>query len=596
MTDKNTSLFKLFHKAGSDKGLESKCLSFYKDGNLNTFTYNELFKKVALLNKFLSIHGVKQGDRVGIVSENRLEWTISDLATISTGIINVPTFPNFTSDQQQYIFNDCDAKAVIVSSKLQLDKILSIRSELEHLKFIIVIDEGIEDLENSIYSFEKILKQYEKEYNTDNLIAELLSNAENVNLESTLTLIYTSGTTGNPKGVILTNRNLVSNVKSIQKAEVIDNSDSFLSFLPMCHAYERCVTYTFFLTGAVVTIAQSLDTLTSNINEVKPTIVTAVPKLLETISNKVNNAFKNEWDSKKKIIYKALDYSKRLLEKEKPSFAQSLKLRIYDRLIYSKVRSKLGGNIKYIISGGAALHPEVQKFFHSVGLNILQGYGLTECSPVVSVNRPNNLEIGTVGPPLDDVEVEIEDNGEILVRGDLVMKGYWHDDFATKSSIDDHGWYYTGDIGEFTNSGSLKITGRIKSIIVTSGGKNISPAPIEDLIRMSDFVEYIAIFGEGKDYLIGLVSPDGDALKSLSSSLGIEYDKMETIIQNKKVLSAIKKDIDIHQSSLSKFERVRKISLVSTPFSIDGGELTPKMSMKKNMIEKKYKHLIDELY
>lgn len=352
----------------------------------------------------------------------------------------------------------------------------------------------------------------------------------------------------------------------------------------------------FFLTGAVVTIAQSLDTLTSNINEVKPTIVTAVPKLLETISNKVNNAFKNEWDSKKKIIYKALDYSKRLLEKEKPSFAQSLKLRIYDRLIYSKVRSKLGGNIKYIISGGAALHPEVQKFFHSVGLNILQGYGLTECSPVVSVNRPNNLEIGTVGPPLDDVEVEIEDNGEILVRGDLVMKGYWHDDFATKSSIDDHGWYYTGDIGEFTNSGSLKITGRIKSIIVTSGGKNISPAPIEDLIRMSDFVEYIAIFGEGKDYLIGLVSPDGDALKSLSSSLGIEYDKMETIIQNKKVLSAIKKDIDIHQSSLSKFERVRKISLVSTPFSIDGGELTPKMSMKKNMIEKKYKHLIDELY
>jgi long-chain acyl-CoA synthetase len=544
----------------------------------------------------LSIHGVKQGDRVGIVSENRLEWTISDLATISTGIINVPTFPNFTSDQQQYIFNDCDAKAVIVSSKLQLDKILSIRSELEHLKFIIVIDEGIEDLENSIYSFEKILKQYEKEYNTDNLIADLLSNAENVNLESTLTLIYTSGTTGNPKGVILTNRNLVSNVKSIQKAEVIDNSDSFLSFLPMCHAYERCVTYTFFLTGAVVTIAQSLDTLTSNINEVKPTIVTAVPKLLETISNKVNNAFKNEWDSKKKIIYKALDYSKRLLEKEKPSFAQSLKLRIYDRLIYSKVRSKLGGNIKYIISGGAALHPEVQKFFHSVGLNILQGYGLTECSPVVSVNRPNNLEIGTVGPPLDDVEVEIEDNGEILVRGDLVMKGYWHDDFATKSSIDDHGWYYTGDIGEFTNSGSLKITGRIKSIIVTSGGKNISPAPIEDLIRMSDFVEYIAIFGEGKDYLIGLVSPDGDALKSLSSSLGIEYDKMETIIQNKKVLSAIKKDIDIHQSSLSKFERVRKISLVSTPFSIDGGELTPKMSMKKNMIEKKYKHLIDELY
>ena len=596
MTDKNTSLFKEFYNTSKSRGFESRCISYYDNGKLSSFTYHELFKKAAQLNKFLYLNGLSKGDRVGIVSENRIEWTISDLATISSGIINVPTFPNFTSEQQKFIFNDCDAKAVIVSSKLQLEKILSVRSELEHLQFIIVMDNGLEDLNSNIYSFQTVLGSMEKEYNSDNLIEELIDKSKEVNLDSILTLIYTSGTTGNPKGVTLTNKNLVSNVTSIQKVKVIDTSDSFLSFLPMCHAYERCVIYTFFLTGAEVTIAQSLDTLTSNINEVKPTIVTAVPKLLETIRNKVNNAFKNEKDSKKKIIYKALEFSRELIEKDKPSIIDKGKRRIYDKLVFSKVRAKLGGNIKYIISGGAALHPEVQKFFHSVGINILQGYGLTECSPVVSVNRPENLEIGTVGPPLDDVEVKLNDNGEVLVRGDLVMKGYWHDDMATRRSIDDHGWYYTGDIGEFTNLGSLKITGRIKSIIVTSGGKNISPAPIEDLIRMSEYVEHVAIFGEGKDFLVSIVSPDLDALKSLATTLGLRNNSMSELIKDKRVISEIKKDIDKHQSSLSKFERVRKICLVENSFSIEGGELTPKMSMKKNNIEKKYMNLINELY
>jgi len=595
MTDKNTSLFKEFYKVAKSKGLNSRAIQYYSEGKLESISYGELFTKAALVNKFLCDNGIKTKDRVGIISENRIEWTISDLATISTGIINVPTFPNFTAEQQKFIFNDCDVKAIILSSKLQLDKILSIKSELEHLKLVLVMDDELEDLDNNVYSFHKVLSRYANEFKEDKVVEDLIEKSQEVNLDSIFTLIYTSGTTGNPKGVTLLNRNVVSNVKSIQKANVINSSDSFLSFLPMCHAYERTVVYTFFLTGALVTIAQSLDTLTSNINEVRPTIVTAVPKLLETIRNKVNNAFKNETDSKKKIIYKALDYSITRLDK-KLSTLEKLKLKVYDKLVYSIIRAKLGGNLKYIISGGAALQPEVQRFFHSVGINILQGYGLTECSPVVSVNRPTQLEIGTVGPPLDGVEVRIDDNGEILVRGDLVMKGYWHDDFATKSSIDDHGWYYTGDIGEFTESGSLKITGRIKSIIVTSGGKNISPSPIEDLIRMSDYVEHIAIFGEGQDYLIGIVSPDNDEVKNLAKTLGLDESDFEELIKNKKIMSKIKKDIDSHQSSLSKFERVRKIGLVATPFSIDGGELTPKMSLKKSNIEQKFKPMIDGLY
>lgn len=592
----SNSIFTSFFEALRTKSNSETILQYYSDGELKAMSKGEFLKKTICLNKALTDLGIQPKDRVGIISENRIEFLIADMATNSIGVINVPTFPNFTPNQQKFIFNDCDAKIIIVSNKQQLRNILKIRDELEHLEYIITMESGLEDIDGKILSMSKLIEEAERNYNYENLKSELLTNSRSIHLDDILTLIYTSGTTGNPKGVMLTNRNILTNVNSIWETGIKSSTDDFLSFLPMCHAYERTVIYTFLITGGVVTIAQSIESLSSNLNEVKPNIITAVPKLLETVQSKILNAIKNEKKAKKDLINKAMRLSISSLELDKIPLKDRVKLKVYDKLIFAKMRDKLGGRLKFIVSGGSALSPHVQKFFHSIGLTVIQGYGLTECSPVVSANTPKNVEIGTVGPPLNNVEVKIDNNGEILVRGDSVMKGYWHDDLATKRCIDDNNWFHTGDIGEFTKNGSLKITGRIKSLIVTSGGKNISPAPIEDMIRMSEYIEYIAIFGENKDYLTAIVSPNYEVLKQFALEQNIIFDSLSELIKNDKINKKIMSEINLHQESLAKFERVRKITIVENPFSIETGELTPKLSMKTSYIFEKYSNEIEGMY
>lgn len=595
MIYKYSSVFSSIINQSKKKSISDPVVQHYREGKLEYFTYSEMFKKIILFNKALVEKGIALGDRVGIVSENRIEWLIADLATNSIGIINVPTFPNFTPSEQKYIFSNCNAKVIIVSNQLQLKNILSIRDELENLKFIIVMNEGLEDEENNIYSFNKLIESVEND-NYEKIKSEFFEKSEKVNLDDILTIIYTSGTTGNPKGVVLTNRNMVSNLDSIISTNIINDSDTFLSFLPMCHAYERIVIYTFLSIGGLVTIAQSIDTLSKNINDVKPTIITAVPKLLETVRTKIYKEIENENTAKKHIALSALSLADKFVEEKKIHILDKWKLKLYDKLIFSKIRAKLGGNLNYIVSGGAALSSLVHRFFLSIGIPVIQGFGLTECSPVVSANLPTNLEVGTVGPPLKNVEVKIASNGEILVRGDLVMKGYWKDEIATKSCIDDNGWFHTGDIGEFTKNGSLKITGRIKNIIITNGGKNISPAPIENLIRMSDVIEYIAIYGNDKEYLTALISPNFDQLNLLAERSGIKFNSISELVNNPIIKKFVKNDIDKYQSSLAKYERVRKFVILENPFTVETGELTPKLSMKTNIIFEKYKNEIDRMY
>jgi|APTNR8051073442_1049403.scaffolds.fasta_scaffold03150_2 long-chain acyl-CoA synthetase len=592
----SNSIFTSFFDALRTKSNSETILQYYKNNDLTSMSKGDFLKKVICFNKAITDLGINYKDRVGIISENRIEWLIADIATHCIGVINVPTFPNFTPEQQKFIFNDCDARIIIVSNKFQLNNILSVKDDLEHLEYIITMDDGITDKHNNILSMSELIESVEKNYNFENLKNELIKISRNVEIDDILTLIYTSGTTGNPKGVMLTNKNVLTNVNSIWDTGIKNSTDEFLSFLPMCHAYERTVIYTFMITGGVITIAQSIDSLSSNLNEVKPRIITAVPKLLETVKSKILNAIKNEKKSKRELVYRAIDLSNKYLDSDKIPLADKLKLKIYDKLIFSKMREKLGGRLKYIVSGGSALNPEVQKFFHSIGLKIIQGYGLTECSPVVSANTPNNLEIGTVGPPVSNVEVKIDTTGEVLVRGDSVMKGYWHDDMATKRCIDDNNWFHTGDIGEFTTKGSLKITGRIKSIIVTSGGKNISPSPIEDMIRMSEYIDHIAIFGENKDYLTALVSPNFDSIKEIAKEKNIEFQSNYDLVTNSLINKIIMQEVNNHQDTLAKYERVRKITIVPNSFSVETGELTPKLSMKTNVIFEKYKSEIERMY
>lgn len=595
MVEKKISVFSYFHDNTVKKKRKKPVIQYYSQDNLKSLTYSELLEKVVFLNKALVDKGINPNDRVGIVSENRIEWIISDLATNSIGIVNVPIFPNFTADQQKYIFSDSGAKAVIVSNKLQLKNILSIKDELPDLKFIVIMSDELEDESNNIFSFNKLIDNVRKE-NYDKLKNDFLEKSQSVNQEDIFTIIYTSGTTGNPKGVVLTNNNILSNIKSIIATNIIKVEDSFLSFLPLCHAYERTVIYTLLTEGGLITIAQSIDSLSKNINEISPTIITAVPKMLETVRSKILKGIQSEKTAKRHIALSALKLSDKYVGVEKIPFLDRIKLKIYDKIVFSKLRARLGGNLNYIVSGGAALPIEVQKFFISIGITVIQGYGLTECSPVVSANLPSNLELGTVGPPLESVEVKISESGEVLVRGDLVMKGYWNDEVATRSCIDDNNWFHTGDIGEFTESGSLKITGRIKNIIITNGGKNISPSPIENLLRMSDYIEFIAIYGNDRDYLTAVISPDYEQLKKLAEVNSIKFTNINELVNDSKIIKIIKKDIDKRQSTLAKYERVRKFHIVEKPFTIETGELTPKMSMKTNVIFEKYKSAIEEMY
>lgn len=595
MVEKKISVFSYFHDNTVKKKRKKPVIQYYSQDNLKSLTYSELLEKVVFLNKALVDKGINPNDRVGIVSENRIEWIISDLATNSIGIVNVPIFPNFTADQQKYIFSDSGAKAVIVSNKLQLKNILSIKDELPDLKFIVIMSDELEDESNNIFSFNKLIDNVRKE-NYDKLKNDFLEKSQSVNQEDIFTIIYTSGTTGNPKGVVLTNNNILSNIKSIIATNIIKVEDSFLSFLPLCHAYERTVIYTLLTEGGLITIAQSIDSLSKNINEISPTIITAVPKMLETVRSKILKGIQSEKTAKRHIALSALKLSDKYVGEEKIPFLDRIKLKIYDKIVFSKLRARLGGNLNYIVSGGAALPIEVQKFFISIGITVIQGYGLTECSPVVSANLPSNLELGTVGPPLESVEVKISESGEVLVRGDLVMKGYWNDEVATRSCIDDNNWFHTGDIGEFTESGSLKITGRIKNIIITNGGKNISPSPIENLLRMSDYIEFIAIYGNDRDYLTAVISPDYEQLKKLAEVNSIKFTNINELVNDSKIIKIIKKDIDKRQSTLAKYERVRKFHIVEKPFTIETGELTPKMSMKTNVIFEKYKSAIEEMY
>ncbi|MCK5742790.1 MAG: long-chain fatty acid--CoA ligase, partial [Chlorobi bacterium] len=414
------------------------------------------------------------------------------------------------------------------------------------------------------------------------------------------TIIYTSGTTGNPKGVMLTNENIMSNVAGVTGLEIIKPDDVFLSFLPLCHSYERTAgLYSPFSEGCTVALAQSTETVATNIQEVSPSIMTTVPRLLEMIKKKVYAGVERGSKAKKKIFYWAVDTGIKHFYAErdgKVSFGLKRKYKLADKLVFSKIRAKTGGKLNRFVSGGAGLPVDVCEFFLAAGFKVLEGYGLTESSPVIAVNRPEGIEPGTVGPPFASVEVKIAEDGEVLARGKNIMKGYWNDPAATSAAIDEEGWLYTGDIGVITERGNLKIVDRKKYLFVSTGGKNIAPQPIEQLLCQSAYIEHCMLLGDNRDYITALLTPDMTMLKIVAENFGIEYEQDFELINNQKILKAIKQDIDRFQKDLSKHERVRKFRLLNDAFTVESGELTPKLSVKRHVVERKYSFLIDKMY
>jgi long-chain acyl-CoA synthetase len=570
------------------------------DGEYKSYHFEYLRDKVERLAIGLMDLGLKSGDRVGIISENRLEWPILDFALAGMGIIDVPIFTTLTARQTEYIFNDCSADAIVVSNKFQLEKVLSIKDNIPSLRHIIAMNENVRSDDLAVKSFHDIIDKGAKLKSKESARSIFATKAAKVRQDDILTIIYTSGTTGDPKGVILTNGNIAENIKDSIDAVEFSDRDTLLSFLPWCHAYERTTGYYCgFASGATVAFAESVETVGINILEVKPTIVTTVPRLLEMIKKKVFHKMQSESPVKKAIFNWAVEVGRKYVDKKfkgKTALINSIQYSIADSLVFSKIREKTGGRLEKFVSGGAALPPEVCEFFLAAGLTVLEGYGLTEASPVVSVSRPESLEIGTIGKPLRSLEIKIAEDGELLVRGPSVMKGYWNDPRSTRKAIDPDGWLYTGDIVEITEKGNIRVTDRKKNILVSSGGKNIAPQPIENALTQSRFIEQCIILGDSRDFVTALITPDFEELASLAETLGITYESQSELIAHKKIVDTIKKDIDYLQKDHAKYERVRKFSLLSEPFTVENGYLTPKLSIKRHVVERKYSYLINQMY
>jgi long-chain acyl-CoA synthetase len=586
---------KIFEKFSDSK---RPVLSYKVDGKYRNISYSELRDVSTNFSLGLSNLGIQPDDHVALISENRPEWVVSDIAIHKLGAVDVPIYPTLTAKQIEFIFNDANVKYAIVSNSFQLNKVKKVIGEVKSLKKVIVIsDKGVE-LEKDILSYNQVCQNgsdlHQKQPDYKNKFKA------KINPSNLLTIIYTSGTTGNPKGVMLTHSNLVSNIKATSQIVTISETDVFLSFLPLCHSFERMAGYyTAFACGATIAYAESVETVRDNLAEVKPTIMTSVPRLFERIYNRIHRQVEDGPPLKKKIFSWALSTGRKYVTAKKHGFispALAIKHKLAEKLVFSKLKTATGGRIRYFVSGGAALGREYGEFFEAVGLQIIEGYGLTETSPIITGNRLDDYKFGSVGKPLPGVEVKIAEDGEILARGPNIMKGYWNNRHATEESIDKDGWLHTGDIGVFDSEGFLIITDRKKHMFVSSGGKNIYPQPIEGIFLQSKYIDQFVLIGDKRMFLSALIVPDFDAIKEYADRNKIGYANEDDLISKQEIYEIIDKEVATLQRDLSNYERVRKFVLLSRPFSIDTGEFTPTLKIRRNVVEEKYQSLIEEMY
>lgn len=571
-----------------------------KDDVYIGISHSALREKVECLSLGLLSLGIRSGDRVGLVAENRLEWIIADLAIASIGAIDAPIFTTLTAKQEEYIFSDCQASAIVVSNNFQLKKVLEFKENISSLRHIIVMNKDFNEQDLAVKSMDSLIdfgSQVRSQKGRKSIIEEHI---QKIKPDDLLTIIYTSGTTGNPKGVMLSHRNIITNVQDSVSVIKISDKDRFLSYLPFCHSFERTTGYyAAFSCGCTIALAEGVESIARNIVETKPTFITTVPRLLEMMKRKIQSNIEKESPKKLKVFNWAVEtgrkyvYSK--LNAKIPLYLK-IQYKLADKLVFSKLRRKIGVDFVRFVSGGAPLSPEIAEFFFALGYPVSEGYGLTEASPVVSSNRVGEEEIGTVGRPLPNLELKIAEDGEILVRGSNIMKGYWGDPQASREAIDEEGWLYTGDLGMITEKGNLKITDRKKHILVSSSGKNIAPQPIENLLTQSPYIEQCILIGDSREYCTALITPDFEQLKKVADNFNISYNSPNELITNEKMIKLIKTDLDHLQKDLAKYEKVRKFSLLSAPFTIENGELTPKLSVKRHIVERKYSYLIDEMY
>jgi len=573
--DKLNNLIELFSHQVEKQNKESIFLQWLNPNNKKSYTWEETQKNILKLSKIIR-ENIKEGDRCLLVSENRPEWFVSDMAIMLSGGITVPAYTTYTEDDYKYLIEDCEPSLIIVSNNELLKKLNNTINEKRFIKKVITLDE----VNNVIHDLDIINKDKYLDFNLilkNDLLDEDKIQNEKLKRTSPACIIYTSGTGGNPKGVILSHGGILNNL--VGACEIMKplffSRPVFLTWLPLSHSYEHCVQFAQIAVGAKVFYAEKIEKLLENISEAKPTIMTAVPRFYQNLYNKININLKKQTGFKAKLIEETLRLGKKKLLNQKMTFSEKLLNLIVETLVRKKIKKQFGGNLKAFVSGGGALDQEIGEFLNSVGLPTLQGYGLTETSPVVSCNPIHKIKVETVGPPFKGNQVKIAEDGEILVKGENVMLGYWNKKEETDKVIID-GWLHTGDIGEINpEDGYLKITDRKKDIIVSAGGDNISPAKIENMIINEPEIDQCMVYGDKKNYLVALIVPSKDFLK--------EKEKINNVIEkiNKK---------------LTLLEKIKRIQLIDENFSIENGLMTPTMKVKRKKVTEKYKNQLEELY
>jgi long-chain acyl-CoA synthetase len=565
-------------------------------GKWEPITHDELQARVHATYAAIRGLGLRDGDRVAIISENRIEWALTDYACLTARCADVPVYPTLPAHQVEYILRNSGSKAVFCSTRTQLEKVREIRDRLPDLKHVVVFDAGL--AAPGEMQFSELEESGARESGRWPNWREDALKAEPTDLA---TLIYTSGTTGDPKGVMLSHGNISSNVDAaLQVLDLRPGSDC-LSFLPLSHIFERMVGhYTMLSAGVIINYATNIDAVPSEMLEVRPTLMASVPRLYEKIYARVvenvaaGSRFKRaifEWA--RATGDKLLDYR---LDGASPSWLLKAAGFVADRLLFSKLRARLGGRFEFAVSGGAPLNPDICRFFLAAGIPILEGYGLTETSPVISVNPLERIKPGTVGLPVPGVEVKIADDGEILTRGPHVMMGYYNDPEATREAIDAEGWFHTGDIGEIDADGYLRITDRKKDLIVTAGGKNIAPQPIEALFKTSNFFNNAVMLGDKRRFPIMLLVPNFTTLEGWAEHKGISEKNREALVALPEVREKIEREARKLLRDLAQYETPKKFLIIPNDFTIDGGELTPKLSVRRKVVEEKWQAEIEALY
>jgi len=585
-------------RTNASKFRERLALKYRKQGKYVTLGYAEYYERALMVSRGLKKLDIKPGDRVAILSENRAGWVIADMGILCARAVTVPIYPTNTPEQIEYMLNHSGSRIVFVSGKFLYGQLLKIKDSIPAVELVISFERFLGGTALPVCTFYQ-MSEIDTPISAEERM-DLEAGIDCIAPEDMLTLIYTSGTTGVPKGVMLSHNNILTNIQYLsEQGGIIAENNVLLSFLPLSHILERTAGYYMtLLNGALLAFADSIEKVPENMMEVKPTIMVSVPRLFEKIYHRIYENAHQMPVLKRNLFHWAVDVGKKFVEakylhKQVPALL-GIKYSIADRLVFSKVRAKFGGNMKLFCCGGAPLDKTINEFFWVIGIPIFEGYGLTETSPALCFNNFEHVRFGSVGVALEQTEFKIAQDGEIMVKGPQVMLGYYNDPAATAEAIQD-GWFKTGDVG-YLEDGFLFITDRKKELIITAGGKNIPPQPVENTLKMDKFVTSACVYGDRKPYLTALIVPNLERLLEFAKEKHIHYYVIDDLVMNEQVQKLFEQRIADINSRLAQYESIKKFVLLAHDFSIEGGELTPTLKLRRKIIYEKYKQKLEDLY